>query len=110
MEMLLNYNELNKNRVYDTLDLCNGIHFNAIGQGDRVRICRYIFDSEDKMAARIVIISGRVEQASPAAPGCWLKNHRTIVRFIFTVTISISTYVRDILPPGWRAAGNRMKS
>ena len=58
MEMLLNYNELNKNRVYDTLDLCNGIHFNAIGQGDRVRICRYIFDSEDKMAARIVIISG----------------------------------------------------
>ena len=51
MEMLLNYNELNKNRVYDTLDLCNGIHFNAIGQG-------YIFDSEDRMAARIVIISG----------------------------------------------------
>ena len=38
MEMLLNYNELNKNRVYDTLDLCNGIHFNAIGQGDRVRL------------------------------------------------------------------------
>ena len=58
MEKLLNYNELNKNRVYDTLDLCNGIHFNAIGRGDRVRICRYIFDSEDKMEARIVIISG----------------------------------------------------
>lgn len=62
------------------------------------------------MAARIVIISGACGTGKSSSSRLLAENHRTIVRFIFTVTISISTYVRDILPPGWRAAGNRMKS
>ena len=49
--------ELNNNNVYDTLDLYNGVHCKVIGQVDQVMYLEMFFDSENNMAARIVIVS-----------------------------------------------------
>lgn len=110
MEKLLNYNELNKNRVYDTLDLCNGIHFNAIGRGDRVRICRYIFDSEDKMAARIVIISGACGTGKSSSSRL-LAEKSPYDCAVHIHSDDFYQYIRKgYIAPWLEAAGNRMKS